>query len=41
MSGGLTEADYLKLDAMEIADLVRRKKISPTDALNAAIARAD
>jgi Asp-tRNA(Asn)/Glu-tRNA(Gln) amidotransferase A subunit family amidase len=41
MSGGLSEADYLKLDAMEIADLVRRKKISPTDALNAAIARAD
>jgi Asp-tRNA(Asn)/Glu-tRNA(Gln) amidotransferase A subunit family amidase len=40
-SRGLSYGDYEKLDAVALADLIARKEIAPSDALEAAIARAD
>lgn len=37
----LSETDYLKLDAVEMASLIRAKKIAPDAALAASITRAD
>jgi Asp-tRNA(Asn)/Glu-tRNA(Gln) amidotransferase A subunit family amidase len=39
--GGLSYSDYAKLDAVGLAELIARKEISPADALEAAIARAE
>lgn len=40
-SHGLSASDYAKLDAVGLAELIRSRQISPTDALEAAIARAE
>jgi Asp-tRNA(Asn)/Glu-tRNA(Gln) amidotransferase A subunit family amidase len=40
-SRGLSQADYAKLDAVGLADLIQRKQISPADAIKAAITRAE
>lgn len=38
---GLSYADYAEADAIGLAELIRSKQIGPTDALDAAIARAE
>ncbi len=38
---GLSQADYANADAVALAAMIRSKQISPTDALEAAIARAE
>lgn len=38
---GLSYEDYAKADAVALAELIRSKQIAPTDALDAAIARAE
>ncbi len=38
---GLSQADYAKLDAVALAELIRSKQISAMDAIEAAIARAE
>lgn len=38
---GLSPADYAKTDAVGLAELIRSRQISPTDAIEAAIARAE
>ncbi len=38
---GLSHADYVKADAVELAHMIRTKQIDPIDALEAAISRAE